>query len=93
MFLFTNFFSVFIPFWGMLGLWTTRIGYHNRVRYRLINHYYSAMLADIVGTNSGNSTFIMLSLGSFRRLIMRYVSLPAFLSGVSTLYWRQYIYI
>lgn len=31
MFLFTNFFSVLIPFWGMLGLWTQRIGYHNRV--------------------------------------------------------------
>lgn len=31
MFLFTNFFSVLIPFWGMLGLWTKRIGYHNRV--------------------------------------------------------------
>lgn len=31
MFLFTNLFSVFIPLWGMLGLWTTRIGYHNRV--------------------------------------------------------------
>jgi len=34
MFLFTNFFSVLIPFWGMLGLWTNRIGYHNRVRIR-----------------------------------------------------------
>lgn len=31
MFLFTNFFSVLIPFWGMLGLWTKHIGYHNRV--------------------------------------------------------------
>lgn len=31
MFLFTNSFSVLIPFWGMLGLWTNRIGYHNRV--------------------------------------------------------------
>ncbi|QRD82623.1 autophagy-related protein Atg22B2 [Aspergillus flavus] len=31
MFLVTNFFSVFIPFWGMLGLWTTRIGYHHRI--------------------------------------------------------------
>ncbi|KAJ5185324.1 Major facilitator superfamily domain general substrate transporter [Penicillium cf. griseofulvum] len=30
MFLFTNFFTVLIPFWGMLGLWTHRIGYHNR---------------------------------------------------------------
>jgi MFS-type transporter involved in bile tolerance (Atg22 family) len=33
MFLVTNFFSVFIPLWGMLGLWTTKIGYHNTVRY------------------------------------------------------------
>lgn len=33
MFMITNFFSVFIPFWGMLGLWTSRIGYHNRVCY------------------------------------------------------------
>jgi hypothetical protein len=31
MFMITNFFSVFIPFWGMLGLWTSRIGYHHRV--------------------------------------------------------------
>ena len=31
MFLVTNFFTVLIPFWGMLGLWTKRIGYHHRV--------------------------------------------------------------
>lgn len=31
MFLVTNFFSVFIPFGGMMGLWTTRIGIHNTV--------------------------------------------------------------
>lgn len=31
MFLLTNFFSAFIPFWGMIGLWTNRIGYHHRV--------------------------------------------------------------
>ena len=31
MFLVTNFFSVLIPLWGMLGLWTGRIGYHHRV--------------------------------------------------------------
>lgn len=29
MFMVTNAFSVFIPFYGMLGLWTTRIGYHH----------------------------------------------------------------
>ncbi|KAH8682961.1 autophagy-related protein 22-like protein [Tricladium varicosporioides] len=28
MFMITNFFSVFIPFYGMLGLWTNKIGYH-----------------------------------------------------------------
>ncbi|KAJ5550988.1 hypothetical protein N7461_005686 [Penicillium sp. DV-2018c] len=37
MFLFTNFFSVFIPFWGMLGLWTNRIGYHNRWEFYFYN--------------------------------------------------------
>ncbi|KAF9889024.1 hypothetical protein FE257_008001 [Aspergillus nanangensis] len=37
MFLFTNFFSVFIPFWGMLGLWTHRIGYHNRWEFYFYN--------------------------------------------------------
>ncbi|KAL2813172.1 autophagy-related protein 22-like protein [Aspergillus granulosus] len=37
MFLITNFFSVFIPFWGMLGLWTTRIGYHNRWEFYFYN--------------------------------------------------------
>jgi hypothetical protein len=26
--------EVLIPFWGMLGLWTNRIGYHNRVCVR-----------------------------------------------------------
>jgi ABC-type antimicrobial peptide transport system ATPase subunit len=31
MFLVTNLFSVLIPLWGMVGLWTQRIGYHNRV--------------------------------------------------------------
>jgi MFS-type transporter involved in bile tolerance (Atg22 family) len=28
MFMVTNFFSVFILFYGMLGLWTERVGYH-----------------------------------------------------------------
>ncbi|OJD36813.1 mfs general substrate transporter [Diplodia corticola] len=31
MFMLTNLFSVLIPFYGMLGLWTSRVGYH-RVR-------------------------------------------------------------
>ena len=34
MFLFTNVFSALIPLWGMIGLWTTRIGYHHRVSIR-----------------------------------------------------------
>ncbi|KAG4415241.1 hypothetical protein IFR04_011652 [Cadophora malorum] len=29
MFMVTNFFSVFIPFYGMLGLWTKTVGYHH----------------------------------------------------------------
>jgi len=29
MFIITNAFSVFIPFYGMLGLWTTKVGYHH----------------------------------------------------------------
>ncbi|GES58566.1 autophagy-related protein Atg22B2 [Aspergillus terreus] len=37
MFLVTNFFSVFIPFWGMLGLWTKRVGYHNRWEFYFYN--------------------------------------------------------
>ncbi|EPS29861.1 hypothetical protein PDE_04811 [Penicillium oxalicum 114-2] len=37
MFLFTNLFTVFIPFWGMLGLWTRRIGYHNTWEFYFYN--------------------------------------------------------
>ncbi|KAJ5643929.1 uncharacterized protein N7484_006436 [Penicillium longicatenatum] len=37
MFMITNFFSVFIPFWGMLGLWTSRIGYHHRWEFYFYN--------------------------------------------------------
>ncbi|CAG8016248.1 unnamed protein product [Penicillium olsonii] len=37
MFLFTNFFSVLIPLWGMLGLWTKRIGYHNQWEFFFYN--------------------------------------------------------
>jgi MFS-type transporter involved in bile tolerance (Atg22 family) len=29
MFMVTNAFSVFIPFYGMLGMWTDRVGYHH----------------------------------------------------------------
>ncbi|KAE8146558.1 autophagy-related protein Atg22B2 [Aspergillus avenaceus] len=37
MFLVTNLFSVFIPLWGMIGLWTTRIGYHNTWEFYFYN--------------------------------------------------------
>ncbi|KAJ9196966.1 hypothetical protein DTO164E3_4199 [Paecilomyces variotii] len=37
MFLVTNFFSVFIPFWGMLGLWTKKVGYHNKWEFYFYN--------------------------------------------------------
>ncbi|KAJ5887997.1 hypothetical protein N7495_008038 [Penicillium taxi] len=37
MFLFTNFFTIFIPLWGMIGLWTTRIGYHNTWEFYFYN--------------------------------------------------------
>ncbi|KAJ5094109.1 hypothetical protein N7456_009970 [Penicillium angulare] len=37
MFMITNCFTVLIPFWGMLGLWTKRIGYHNRWEFYFYN--------------------------------------------------------
>ncbi|OJJ51539.1 hypothetical protein ASPZODRAFT_88026 [Penicilliopsis zonata CBS 506.65] len=37
MFLVTNFFSVFIPFWGMVGLWTNKIGYHHSWEFYFYN--------------------------------------------------------
>jgi hypothetical protein len=30
MFVITNVFTVLIPLWGMIGLWTNKIGFHNR---------------------------------------------------------------
>jgi Atg22-like efflux protein len=33
MFLVTNFFSIVIPLWGMLGLWTQEIGYRRSVSF------------------------------------------------------------
>ena len=44
MFLFTNFFSVFIPFWGMIGFWTNRIGYHHRVSIYSVTSYKRSQL-------------------------------------------------
>ncbi|KAK8227623.1 autophagy-related protein Atg22B2 [Phyllosticta capitalensis] len=37
MFMVTNFFSVFIAFYGMLGLWTDRVGYHHKYDFWLFN--------------------------------------------------------
>ncbi|KAK7561016.1 hypothetical protein IWX47DRAFT_889115 [Phyllosticta citricarpa] len=37
MFMITNFFSVFIAFYGMLGLWTSRVGYHHTYDFWLFN--------------------------------------------------------
>ncbi|RAH45036.1 uncharacterized protein BO95DRAFT_443491 [Aspergillus brunneoviolaceus CBS 621.78] len=45
MFLITNFFTVLIPFWGMLGLWTKRIGYHHRWEFYLYNAIFGLFQA------------------------------------------------
>ncbi|KAI8456275.1 autophagy-related protein 22-like protein [Phakopsora pachyrhizi] len=37
MFVITNFFTVLIPFWGMLGIWTKNIGFHNRWEFWAYN--------------------------------------------------------
>ncbi|OMP86918.1 Autophagy-related protein 22-2 [Diplodia seriata] len=37
MFMVTNAFSVLIPFYGMLGLWTARVGYHRLYDFWLYN--------------------------------------------------------
>lgn len=76
MFLVTNFFSVFIPFWGMLGLWTTRIGYHHRVsrfdtQARLIKSTNLPLTK--YALNSGSSTSITLFLVSFKHHTTPYV--------------------
>lgn len=65
MFLVTNFFSVFIPFWGMLGLWTKKIGYHNKVRFIQRDDWHLLM------SPSGSFISTTSSLAYFRRLIMR----------------------
>lgn len=62
MFMFLVFFSIFIPLWGMLGLWTHTIGYHNMVNTSFIH-------GDTDG-QSGNFTFTTLSLVFSRPLIM-----------------------
>ncbi|KAJ5728251.1 hypothetical protein N7493_004581 [Penicillium malachiteum] len=36
-FLITNFFTFFIPLWGMIGLWTKRIGYHHEWEFYFYN--------------------------------------------------------
>ncbi|RDW59791.1 autophagy-related protein [Coleophoma cylindrospora] len=37
MFMITNFFSVFIPFYGMLGLWLKNVGYHQERDFWIYN--------------------------------------------------------
>lgn len=44
MFLVTNFFSVFIPLWGMVGLWTTKIGFHNTVSVPTTSCLYALLI-------------------------------------------------
>ncbi|KAJ5276597.1 hypothetical protein N7524_002750 [Penicillium chrysogenum] len=62
MFLFTNFFSVLIPFWGMLGLWTNRIGYHNRYAQTMISELmprgYDNMFFALFGITNRASSII-----------------------------------
>lgn len=75
MFMITNFFSVLIPFWGMLGLWTSRIGYHHRVCY-----LSQANWPILIGL-SGNFTSTMSSLGCSKRRITPYVPSCSSISG------------
>ncbi|KAF8166982.1 MFS general substrate transporter [Pholiota molesta] len=37
MFIVTNVVTVFIPFWGMLGIWTGKVGFHNVWEFRAYN--------------------------------------------------------
>lgn len=37
MFMITNFFTVAIPIYGMLGIWTRTVGYHNLWEFWLYN--------------------------------------------------------
>lgn len=58
MFQVTNAVTVFIPFWGMLGLWTRRVGFHNT--------YVSLLLSPKL-TPGGSSGSTRSSSGSGRR--------------------------
>ncbi|KAJ5467646.1 Major facilitator superfamily domaingeneral substrate transporter [Penicillium sp. IBT 31633x] len=60
MFLFTNSFSVFIPFWGMLGLWTNRIGYHNSSSWLLTFFQYAqTMISELMPHGYDNMFFAL----------------------------------
>ena len=72
MFLVTNLFSVLIPFWGMLGIWVRRIGYHSKVGCMALLSLASYL--NWPGLDSGNSTFTMWYLGCFKLHTMRYES-------------------
>ncbi|KAH1725658.1 hypothetical protein KXX60_006641, partial [Aspergillus fumigatus] len=54
MFLVTNLFSALIPLWGMVGLWTQRIGYHNRVG--VPSSIVSASTLTIIRSENSTST-------------------------------------
>ncbi|OKO98892.1 Autophagy-related protein 22-1 [Penicillium subrubescens] len=62
MFLFTNFFTVLIPFWGMLGLWTNRIGYHHTYAQTMISELmprgYDNMFFALFGITNRASSII-----------------------------------
>ncbi|KAI9830541.1 MAG: hypothetical protein M1819_005499 [Sarea resinae] len=55
MFLFTNFFSVFIPFYGMIGLWTQRAGYHNKWEFYFYNAVFGLFQAPYYAGVNGRS--------------------------------------
>ncbi|KAI9743395.1 MAG: hypothetical protein M1818_003242 [Claussenomyces sp. TS43310] len=68
MFIVTNFFSVFIPFYGMLGLWTDRVGFHHRRDFWIYNvlfglfqapyyAYAQTMMSEVTPTGYENMFF------------------------------------
>ncbi|PLB40762.1 uncharacterized protein BDW47DRAFT_82167 [Aspergillus candidus] len=70
MFLVTNLFSVLIPLWGMVGLWTGKIGYHHRWEFYLYNvvfglfqapyyAYAQTMISELMPTGYDNMFFAL----------------------------------
>ncbi|KAN0083284.1 Autophagy-related protein 22-like protein [Elaphomyces granulatus] len=62
MFLVTNFFSIVIPLWGMLGLWTQEIGYRRSysqtMMSELMPHGYENMFFALFGITNRTSSII-----------------------------------